>query len=130
MSGIRTCGRINAAAACGATICCEGRKDYDMNTTVTMTLTQLGTLACYLRMTATFRQEERECWERLATEIGKDGKPAFPLAPDIAKIWADMERELEEILEIYDNRMTVLREIAARTTKKGGAAHGGGYSQV
>ena len=74
-----------------------------MKKNITLTHEQSVTLTTYLLMTTNYRKGKREAWEKLATEIGEDGKLRFPNAPGNAKFWADTERELEEIRKIIDD---------------------------
>ena len=74
-----------------------------MKKSITMTYDQASTLICFLLMTTNYRKNEREAWERLATEKKPDGTPRFPNAPSNAQFWADTEIEIEEIRKIIEN---------------------------
>lgn len=73
-----------------------------METNITLTNDQRITLRLYLLMTKNYRGEEREAWEKLATEQNEDGTPKFQHAKSNAEFWADMDKEINEIIEALD----------------------------
>lgn len=80
-----------------------GRKESDMNKTITLTHDQATRLTSFLLMTTNYRKDEREAWESLAQEVKEDGSPEYPNAKGNARFWAGMEATIEEIIKIIDN---------------------------
>lgn len=70
---------------------------------IILTHEQATSLTCYLLMTTNYRKDEREAWERLATETKPDGTPKFPNAPGNARYWAELEQELDAIQKAIDD---------------------------
>lgn len=88
------------------------RKDKNMNTwrnrkvSVTLTNEQWSHLVCYILMTTNHRKDERNAWEELSKETNEDGTPTFTKAQENIRFWEYMDKELNEIRQIIDNRQT------------------------
>ncbi len=70
-----------------------------MNKTITLTIDEINTLACYILMTTNYRKKEAAAWDELAKEKKDDGTPKFEHAADNAKYWLELEDKLTEIRE-------------------------------
>jgi hypothetical protein len=70
--------------------------------TVTLTKGQWSSLTMYLNMSARYREEEKESWEKLAAEKDENGNPKFKHADSNAKFWGDMIETLQEVKKGID----------------------------
>lgn len=64
---------------------------------------QWNILAFYLAYSTEFREKEKETWERLSLEV-EGGKPKYKNAAGNAEFWRNLNREIEEMKKIINER--------------------------
>lgn len=71
--------------------------------TITLTNEQWSSLTMYLNMSRTYREGEKEAWEKLAEELDNEGNPKFKNAESNAKFWKKMNETIKDIKAKVDD---------------------------